>query len=193
MTEQYKVVVNDEEQYSIWPVQRDNPLGWRDAGFSGSKEACLDHIEEVWTDMRPLSLRQYMEQQAQQPSVPLTQSPSADEPANDLVDRLCASSQPVMMMLRPEPSLSALRQTIERRYVHIKFTETQGGTELSMQLQDADCDLQALADNASKGSITLVGDLTLDFQAVRCTATIDIENFHGTGQLSRLNAAADTG
>lgn len=53
----YKVVVNHEEQYSIWPAQRDNALGWRDAGKSGSREECLDYIQEVWTDMRPLSLR----------------------------------------------------------------------------------------------------------------------------------------
>jgi MbtH protein len=57
----YKVVVNDEEQYSIWPAERDNPLGWRDAGFSGLKEACLNYIKEVWTDMRPRSLREKMD------------------------------------------------------------------------------------------------------------------------------------
>ncbi len=55
--ELFKVVVNHEEQYSIWPVYRDNPAGWRDAGKSGPKEECLAHIKEVWTDMRPLSLR----------------------------------------------------------------------------------------------------------------------------------------
>ena len=59
-TTTYKVVVNDEEQYSIWPADRDNPLGWRDAGFSGPKQACLDYIKEVWTDMRPKSLRDKM-------------------------------------------------------------------------------------------------------------------------------------
>jgi len=58
----YKVVVNHEEQYSIWPAERDNPLGWEDAGCEGTKEACLKHIGEVWTDMRPLSLRKKMEQ-----------------------------------------------------------------------------------------------------------------------------------
>lgn len=56
----YKVVVNHEEQYSIWPAYRDNPLGWRDAGKSGSKAECLDYINQVWTDMRPLSLRKQM-------------------------------------------------------------------------------------------------------------------------------------
>jgi len=57
----YKVVVNDEEQYSIWPSHRDNPRGWHDAGKNGSKADCLAHIKEVWTDMRPLSLRKKME------------------------------------------------------------------------------------------------------------------------------------
>jgi len=56
----YRVVINHEEQYSIWPENRDNPPGWRDGGFSGSKQDCLDHISEVWTDMRPRSLRRQM-------------------------------------------------------------------------------------------------------------------------------------
>ena len=57
----YKVVVNDEEQYSIWPAHRDNPLGWRDGGRTGTKDECLSHIEQVWTDMRPRSLRSWLE------------------------------------------------------------------------------------------------------------------------------------
>ena len=60
----YKVVVNHEEQYSIWPAERDNALGWRDAGKSGTKQECLAFIKEVWTDMRPLSLRKRMEETA---------------------------------------------------------------------------------------------------------------------------------
>ena len=56
----YKVVVNHEEQYSIWPADRENPLGWRDAGRSGSKAECLAYVKQVWTDMRPLSLRKKM-------------------------------------------------------------------------------------------------------------------------------------
>lgn len=56
----YKVVVNHEEQYSIWPAERDTPLGWREAGKRGTKTECLTYIAEVWTDMRPLSLRRSM-------------------------------------------------------------------------------------------------------------------------------------
>jgi MbtH protein len=65
-TRTYKVVINHEEQYSIWPVDRENPLGWNDVGKSGTKQECLDYIEEVWTDMRPLSLRKKMEEMEKQ-------------------------------------------------------------------------------------------------------------------------------
>lgn len=54
----YTVVVNHEEQYSIWPADQAVPVGWQVVGEEGSKEACLAYINQVWTDMRPLSLRQ---------------------------------------------------------------------------------------------------------------------------------------
>ncbi|HEV3069578.1 MAG TPA: MbtH family NRPS accessory protein [Streptosporangiaceae bacterium] len=60
----YLVVLNDEEQYSIWPAERDLPPGWRTDGFNGLQADCLAHIDEVWTDMRPLSLRRAMERAA---------------------------------------------------------------------------------------------------------------------------------
>lgn len=53
----YRAVVNPEEQYSIWPSEKELPLGWIDAGKTGTKQECLDFIQEIWTDMRPLSLR----------------------------------------------------------------------------------------------------------------------------------------
>ena len=62
----YSVVLNHEEQYSIWPADREPPAGWTREGTTGPKQVCLDHIEQVWTDMRPLSLRKHMDAQAQQ-------------------------------------------------------------------------------------------------------------------------------
>lgn len=56
--QQYKVVVNDEDQYSIWPNDRDNPIGWHDEGYAGSRRECLARIDEVWRDMRPRSVRE---------------------------------------------------------------------------------------------------------------------------------------
>jgi MbtH protein len=64
----YKVVVNHEEQYSIWVADRVNPAGWRDAAMSGSKSECLAYIKEVWTDMRPLSLRKQMDEPVKVPA-----------------------------------------------------------------------------------------------------------------------------
>lgn len=52
----YQVVVNDERQYSLWPADQDVPRGWHAVGAPGAKDACLDHIARVWTDMRPASL-----------------------------------------------------------------------------------------------------------------------------------------
>ena len=63
-TRQYKVVVNHEDQYSVWFADRQSPAGWREVGKSGTKPECLAYIKEVWTDMRPLSLRQQMDASA---------------------------------------------------------------------------------------------------------------------------------
>ena len=60
----YRVVINEEEQYSIWPEYKEIPYGWKDVGKSGLKSECLAYIKEVWTDMRPLSLRKHMEKAA---------------------------------------------------------------------------------------------------------------------------------
>ncbi|MGK4008337.1 MbtH family protein [Sorangium sp. So ce1036] len=66
----FEVVVNHEEQYSIWPAGREIPAGWRPAGKSGKRAECLQYIEEVWTDMRPLSLRKQMEEAAAAEATP---------------------------------------------------------------------------------------------------------------------------
>ena len=97
----YKVVVNHEEQYSISPAYKTNPLGWRDAGKEGPKAECLAYIKEVWTDMRPLSLRKKMEEFARNPPPP---SPPRDLNApreKTLVERLFEDDHPVEVGLRP--------------------------------------------------------------------------------------------
>jgi MbtH protein len=63
----YRVVISDEERYSIWPEYKEIPWGWRADAKSGSKQECLDYIKNVWTDMRPLSLRRHMQAQAPAP------------------------------------------------------------------------------------------------------------------------------
>lgn len=67
-TRTYTVLINDEEQYSLWLADLDVPKGWRAAGCVGTKERCLAYVKEVWTDMRPLSLRKHMAAVTSQPT-----------------------------------------------------------------------------------------------------------------------------
>lgn len=60
----FRVLVNHEEQYSLWPEWKAIPAGWRDTGVQGEKATCVAHVDQVWTDMRPLSLRRFMDEQA---------------------------------------------------------------------------------------------------------------------------------
>lgn len=177
----YKVVVNHEEQYSIWPADRENPLGWNDAGKSGLKAECLAYIKEVWTDMRPLSLRKRMEELASNPQ-PLP-DPPGDNGAekDDLVERLSKGSHPVEASLRPEKTLDALKECIERGYVHIKFTGTRGGTELGVSLER-----DAVAFDEGASSVRLVGGLTLNYEKVLCIANLDLNTLAGQGHLERV-------
>jgi uncharacterized protein YbdZ (MbtH family) len=191
----YKVVVNHEEQYSIWPADRDNPLGWRDVGTSGLKQACLDYIEEVWTDMRPLSLRKQMEAAAQRPAPPPPAAPAGLAPAatasctgDDLVDRLCEGTHPVEVSLRPDKTVQRFQESIERGYVHMQFTDTQGGTELGFQLDRDRSDCRQGDFDRQTGTVHLVGGLTLNYVKVRCIVNIDLTTLTGQGHLEPVEA-----
>lgn len=188
----YKVVVNHEEQYSIWPADRDNPLGWRDAEKAGPKAECLAHIKEVWTDMRPLSLRKAMEEAARKRAQSLPdQGPSMDRVAavakgpgpDDLVRRLSEGDQPVEAGLRPSRTARVLKDCIDRGYVHIKFTQTRGGTELGVRLDPESSDTSEADFENQAGRVHLEGTLTLNHVRVRCVADIDLRSLAGTGRL----------
>src|SRR6185436_10349872 len=114
----YKVVVNHEEQYSIWPADRENPLGWSDAGKSGPKADCLAYVKEVWTDMTPLSLRKKMEALANSPRPPAPAPTAPPQPRKSVVDQLCEGHHPVEAGLRPEKTVKLLKDAIDRGFVH---------------------------------------------------------------------------
>lgn len=179
----YKVVVNHEEQYSIWPADRENPLGWKDVGHSGLKAECLAHIETIWQDMRPLSLRRQMEDAAQNPQPPtealLTEAGSED----DLVERLANGSHPIELGLRPEKTVEALQVCLDRGFVHIHFPQTQGGTELGIKLDQNESDLSQADFESQTGKVRLIGGLTLNYTKVRCIADIDLATLSGQGHL----------
>lgn len=186
----YKVVVNHEEQYSIWPEYKENPLGWKDAGKVGPKAECLAYIKEVWTDMRPLSLRKKMEEMARNPPPPAP-PPDPDRPREpSLVDRLCDGEHMVEAGLRPERTVQLFKEAIDRNYVHIKFTKTRGGTELGVRLDRDRCDFSKAEFELGTGSVHVEGELTLNYVKVRCIADIDLPTLEGKGYLVKTEAAA---
>jgi uncharacterized protein YbdZ (MbtH family) len=178
----YKVVMNHEEQYSIWPSYKEIPLGWKDVGKSGLKPECLAYIKDVWTDMRPLSLRKRMAELAKNPPPPLSPDPNRPR-EKSLVERLCEGDHPVEASLRPEKTAKALKDRIDMGYVHIKFTETRGGTELGVRLDRSAIDLNQADFENQTGKAHLEGELTLDYVKVRCIADIDLRTLSGEGHL----------
>ena len=185
----YKVVMNHEEQYSIWSDYKEIPLGWKDVGKSGLKPECLAYIKEVWTDMRPLSLRKKMEEMANNPP-PLPPPPDPNRPKErSLVDRLCDGDHPVEAGLRPEKTVELFKVAIDRNYVHIKFTGTRGGTELGVRLDRDACDFSSGDFENRNGTVHVEGGLTLDYVKVRCIADLDLATLAGTGHLVKVAEA----
>jgi hypothetical protein len=107
---------------------------------------------------------------------------------NDLVRRLSEGEHPVEVCIRPESTVKAFKECIDRGYVHIKFTQTRGGTELGVKLDPQACDFSKGDFDRSAGSVRLVGGLTLDYVKVRCIADIDLTMLSGKGHLEPVSA-----
>jgi hypothetical protein len=112
---------------------------------------------------------------------------------NELVQRLSQGNHPVEASLRPERTVLAFKDCIERGYVHIKFTNTQGGTDLGMQLDRDASDLTAANFDQQTGQAHLVGHLTLNYVPVKCFADIDLSTLSGNGHLEPVAAGSATG
>jgi uncharacterized protein YbdZ (MbtH family) len=186
----YKVVVNHEEQYSIWPDYKESPLGWKSVGKVRLKAECLAYIKEVWTDMRPLSLRKKMEEMAKNPPAPPPPADPNRPREKSLVDRLCEGGHPVDAGLRPGRTVKLFKEAIDRDYVHVKFTATRGGTELGVRLDRDACDFSSASFETGTGNVHVEGGLTLDYVKVRCLADIDLATLEGNGHLMKVVATA---
>jgi uncharacterized protein YbdZ (MbtH family) len=180
-----KVVVNHEEQYSILPSERENPPGWRDAGPSGSKEECLAWIQENWTDMRPLSLRKAMEEVTAELKDSAEPAAASQTTRESLVERLSRGRHPVEAGVGPDGSSASLKENIAGGYVQVRFTNTEGGTELGVTLNSS-TDVSDADFEAGLGTVHLVGELVLDFIKVRCIADIELPAMAGEGHLELI-------
>jgi len=182
----YYVVTNHEGQYSIWPNHKELPLGWERAGKMGTKSECLAYVEDVWTDMTPLSLRTNAETAAHPPTA------SSNFPASSqssLVDRLCEGDHAVEVSLRPRTA-KMFKEALDRNYFHLKFTQTQGGTDLGVSFDPKHSDLSRGDFERGEGNVHIEGNLTLDYVKVRCVADIDLGTLTGTGHLAKVSEIA---
>jgi uncharacterized protein YbdZ (MbtH family) len=181
--EQHRVVVNGEEQYSIWPVTREIPSGWVDSGVIGDKAHCLRYIDETWTDMRPLSLRQWMAESAEQPiEIPAESQP----PYKSLAERLSGSGHPVAVAGASAHDPSRLNEEISRGHIRVCFTETAGGTELALRFNPSAVDWSGEESGPAKRRAMLSSELTLDGVRVRCAVDINLADGKGKGSLTIL-------
>lgn len=115
-----------------------------------------------------------------------------ERPMNDLVQRLSTGEHSIDAALGPERTPAALKECLERGYVHVRFTGTRGGTELGVPV-DRDRSLLAADFDGGTGQVTIVGDLTLDFVRVRCIAKLDVATLSGTGRLEIVEEPIATG
>ena len=104
---------------------------------------------------------------------------------NDLVKKLSEGEHPVEITVRPQRNLQSVKECLQRNFIHVKFTGTQGGTELGIRLDQNASELNADFDQG-KGKIKLVGNLTLDYQKVQVVALIDLASLKGEGHLVPL-------
>jgi len=102
---------------------------------------------------------------------------------SDLVRKLSQGSHRVELTLRPEKNRQTLKGCLERGYVHVKFTDTRGGTELGVKIDEGTAQLALAGVDGGESAIHLSGNLSLDYVPVRCVADINLDTFEGTGHL----------
>ncbi len=112
---------------------------------------------------------------------------------SELVQRLSQGQHPVAISLRPERTVKAFKERIDRGYVHVKFTGTRGGTELGLALDRQRTDLSAADFDNEVGRLTLVGDLSLDYVKVRCVAEVELSSLEGHGHLEPIADSTPVG
>lgn len=106
---------------------------------------------------------------------------------NDLVERLSQGEHPVEITLRPARTFDAFKGCLERRFVHVKFTDTRGGTELGVKIKEGDLDLSSANLEQATGTVKLSGELTLNFERVKLVAEISLPELSGCGRLIPLH------
>jgi MbtH protein len=182
----YSVVANLEGQYSIWPANMKIPDGWTAQGVEGSKEECLNHIEEVWTDMRPRSLLRQLEKYQKPTPVNRVAEEPVLETASPLVRRLCSGPSPVEFVSYSGNTREALREQMEMGHIHVRFAGPRGDADLRLTLRPGTDSPSHDPGGQGQKSIQLVGEAVVDFVKLRCTVILQLENLRGTATCEKV-------
>lgn len=184
----YDVVINREEEYSIWRAGKRMPAGWRAVGIRGHKQDCLSAIERIWQDMRPLSLRRFMAElplHAANLSIPQPCDSTDGQP--DLVDRLSQGEHPVKLVLNGDHPREMFRNCLDLGYARVCFTQTHGQTTFSLTLDDTQTRTQMMP-GSDQAYAHLVGHINIDGKACICVLDINLASFTGLGRLQPVAA-----
>ncbi|HEV2992742.1 MAG TPA: MbtH family protein [Candidatus Angelobacter sp.] len=188
----YKVVANDDEQYSIWPTHCSTPSGWRDVGAVGSKEFCLAYVKKIWTDMLFYHLKNRINEMAcgltELAILAELSSDPRDADGQALLQRFANPDQLVEVVVGTDSTVSALMTCIGNGYIPMKFTDADGEVELGVILDRDAVAIHAVDFENHKGIIHLEGDLIISCQKIRCIADINLETFSGRGCLRAVKA-----
>ncbi len=182
----YTVVVNVEEQYSIWPSFKKVPEGWSEVGFTGKKQDCLSHIKEIWKDMRPLSLRKKMEEQKnswnERRKQAISTQPTICPEASSTVEFLTKGVQSISAKLAGH-GVASFHNSLVREYIHLTFTGTRGQTCIGIKIDPQKTEFKNVDFEKGVGLVKVEGNFILDFVKLKCCAEIDLQDLSGTAQL----------
>ena len=192
----YKVVINSARQYSIWPVERSNPTGWRDVGIEGSKGYCLAYIDKVWKDIRPSQLvkkprHSYISQKnvnGEIRRIVTSQSYKLPNPGrpDDLVDRLCRHPQTFEVILRPQRGVRNLLKSLNRGYLHMKTLGEKAGIKLAVRITEFAIG-GGLSEYDEMSTVKFSGRLVLNFCQIHVRAEMRLGDIRGHGKFYHIS------
>jgi uncharacterized protein YbdZ (MbtH family) len=181
----YHVVVNEEEQYSIWPAFKVIPKGWQPVGVCATKESCLAHIKEIWVDMRPLSLRKKISEGAKEKTEEKIISGSKEVAHRSIVDFLTEGVHPVSLKPTNKNGFE-LEDSLKRQFVHFTFADTQGKTTVGIKIDPQKTVLNSVDFEHQLGTIHMEGTFILDYVLLKCGMDIDLVTLEGEGRVEIL-------
>lgn len=173
--DQYNVVVNAEEQYSIWPKYQKIPNGWHSIDFVGSKNECLDYIGVIWKDIRPLSLRKRLSQNLRYDEAGVNSEKIKYETQHtSLVDLLLSKQHDIVL---PVESKDKLFEEVNSGYLNVIVLDTKGRTELNITIAKNSCPVEGSL--TAQKDLSLCGNIELDYQKLKFDINLDLVHLKG--------------